>query len=107
MVPRRGFHGEEFLLGEKRMDPELVVRIAQEAIEITLYVSLPIMGVGLVVGLIVSLFQAVTQIHEMTLTFVPKIVAVFLTLLFLLPWMMQKIIFYTEQLIINLPQYIH
>jgi len=60
-----------------------------------------------VVGLIVSLFQAVTQIHEMTLTFVPKIVAVFLTLLFLLPWMMQKIIFYTEQLIINLPQYIH
>jgi flagellar biosynthetic protein FliQ len=89
------------------MDPELVVRIAQEAIEITLYVSLPIMGVGLVVGLIVSLFQAVTQIHEMTLTFVPKIVAVFLTLLFLLPWMMQKMIFYTEQLIINLPQYIH
>jgi flagellar biosynthetic protein FliQ len=107
MVPRRGFHGEEFLLGEKGMDPQLVVRIAQEAIEITLYVSLPIMGVGLVVGLIVSLFQAVTQIHEMTLTFVPKIVAVLLSLLFLLPWMMQKMIFYTEQLIINLPQCIH
>ena len=64
------------------------------------------MGVGLVVGLIVSLFQAVTQIHEMTLTFVPKIVAVLLSLLFLLPWMMQKMIFYTEQLIINLPQYV-
>ena len=89
------------------MDPQLVVRIAQEAIEITLYVSLPIMGVGLVVGLIVSLLQAVTQIHEMTLTFVPKIVAVLLSLLFLLPWMMQKMIFYTEQLIISLPRYIH
>jgi flagellar biosynthetic protein FliQ len=89
------------------MDPQVVVRIAEEAIEVTLYVSLPIMGVGLVVGLIVSLFQAVTQIHEMTLTFVPKIVAVLLSLLFLLPWMMQKMTFYTEQLIINLPRYIH
>jgi flagellar biosynthetic protein FliQ len=89
------------------MDPELVVQIAKEAIEITLYVSLPIMGVGLVVGLIVSLFQAVTQIHEMTLTFVPKIVAVLLSLIFLLPWMMQKMIFYTEQLIVGLPRYIH
>jgi len=89
------------------MDPQVVVRIAEQAIEITLYVSLPIMGVGLVVGLIVSLLQAVTQIHEMTLTFVPKIVAVLLTLLFLLPWMMQKMTFYTEQLIVNLPQYVH
>jgi len=89
------------------MNPEMVVRIAKEAIEITLYISLPIMGVGLVVGLLVSLFQAVTQIHEMTLTFVPKIVAVLLSLLFLLPWMMQKMIFYTEQLIIQLPGFIH
>ena len=89
------------------MSPELVVQLAKEAIEITLYLSLPIMGVGLVVGLIVSLFQAVTQIHEMTLTFVPKIIAVLVSLLFLLPWMMQKIIFYTEQLLTQLPRYIH
>jgi len=89
------------------MSPEMVVRVAKETIEITLYVSLPIMGVGLVVGLIVSLFQAVTQVHEMTLTFVPKIVAVLLSLLFLLPWMMQKMVSYTEQLITRLPEYIH
>ena len=89
------------------MSPELVVQLAKEAIEITLYLSLPIMGIGLVVGLIVSLFQAVTQIHEMTLTFVPKIIAVLVSLLFLLPWMMQKIIFYTEQLLTQLPWYIH
>ena len=89
------------------MNPEVVVRIAKETIEITLYVSLPIMGVGLLVGVVVSLFQAVTQIHEMTLTFVPKIVAVLLTLLFLLPWMMQKMVFFTEQLIRQLPQYVH
>jgi flagellar biosynthetic protein FliQ len=67
MAPRYWVHGEEFLLAEKKMNPEHVVQIAKEAIEITLYVSLPIMGVGLLVGLIISLFQAVTQIHEMTL----------------------------------------
>jgi len=89
------------------MNSEHVVQIAKEAIEITLYVSLPIMGVGLLVGLVVSLFQAVTQIHEMTLTFVPKIIAVLVSLLFLLPWMMQKMVFYTQQLIIDLPRYGH
>jgi flagellar biosynthetic protein FliQ len=88
------------------MSPEIVVRIAKEAIEVTLYVSLPIMGVGLIVGLIVSLFQAVTQIHEMTLTFVPKIIAVLLSLLFLMPWMIQKMVFYTEQLVLQLPRYV-
>ncbi len=88
------------------MDSELVLQIAKETIEVTLYVSLPVMGVGMVVGLIVSLFQAVTQIHEMTLTFVPKIVAVLFGLIFFLPWMMQKMLFYTEQLIIQLPRYV-
>ena len=87
------------------MNSELVVRIAKDAIEVMLFVSLPIMGVGLLVGLIVSLFQAVTQIHEMTLTFVPKIIAVLLSLLFLMPWMIQKMVFYTEQLIVQLPRY--
>ena len=87
------------------MSPEVVVRIAKEAIEVTLYVSLPIMGVGLIVGLIISLFQAVTQIHEMTLTFVPKIIAVLLSLLILMPWMIQKMVFYTEQQIVQLPRY--
>jgi flagellar biosynthetic protein FliQ len=107
VVSRGGILSEEFSLGEFEMSPEFVVQIAKEAIEITLYLSLPIMGVGLLVGLIVSLFQAVTQIHEMTLTFVPKIIAVLVSLLFLLPWMMQKIIFYTEQLLTQLPRYIH
>jgi flagellar biosynthetic protein FliQ len=88
------------------MSPELVMDIAKEAIEITLYLSLPILGVSLIVGLLVSLFQAVTQIQEATLTFVPKIVAMFISLLFLLPWMMNKMIHYTEQIIVNIPQYI-
>ncbi len=88
------------------MNPDVVVRIAKEAIEITLYLSLPIMGVGLVVGFIISLFQAVTQMHEITLTFVPKIVAVLISLLFLMPWMLQKMIYYTEQLLVQLPGFV-
>jgi flagellar biosynthesis protein FliQ len=88
------------------MSPDLVTQLARDAIEVTLYLSLPILGIGLVVGLLVSLFQAVTQIQEVTLVFVPKIVVVLVSLLFLSPWMMQKMMHYTEQLIINLPQYV-
>jgi flagellar biosynthetic protein FliQ len=88
------------------MNPDLVMQIARDAIEIALYLALPILGVGLVVGLLVSLFQAVTQIQEPTLTFVPKLVVVLVSLLFLSPWMMRKMIYYTEQVIVNLPQYV-
>jgi flagellar biosynthesis protein FliQ len=87
------------------MTPDLVGQIAREAIEVTLFLSIPILGAGLVVGLLVSHFQALTQIQEATLTFVPKIIVVFLMLLVLSPWMMRKMVFYTEQLIVNLPQY--
>ena len=88
------------------MNPDLVGQIARDAIEVTLYLALPILGVGLVVGLLVSLFQAVTQIQEATLVFVPKLVVVLLALLFLSPWMMRKMLSYTEQIIVNLPQYV-
>jgi flagellar biosynthesis protein FliQ len=88
------------------MSPDLVTQLARDAIEVTLYLSLPILGIGLVVGLLVSLFQAVTQIQEVTLVFVPKIVVVLVSLLLLSPWMMQKMMHYTEQLIVNLPQYV-
>jgi flagellar biosynthetic protein FliQ len=88
------------------MNPDLVGQIAREAIETTLFLSLPILGIGLIVGLLVSLFQAVTQIQEATLVFVPKIIVVFVALLLLGPWMMRKMMFYTEQLIVNLPHFV-
>jgi flagellar biosynthetic protein FliQ len=88
------------------MNPDLVGQLAREALETTLFLSLPILGIGLIVGLLVSLFQAVTQIQEATLVFVPKIVVVFVALLVLSPWMMRKMMFYTEQLIVNLPQFV-
>ncbi len=88
------------------MTQDMVVGFARNAVEITLLISLPMLGLGLIVGLLVSIFQAVTQIQEMTLTFVPKIIAVLLGLLFTFPWMMNKMVDYTRDLIVNLPQFI-
>jgi flagellar biosynthetic protein FliQ len=69
------------------MSPQMVVAIGREALVTTLMICGPMLLFGLIVGLVVSIFQAVTQIHEMTLTFVPKILAVALALLIFLPWM--------------------
>lgn len=88
------------------MTPEFVVGFARQAIELTLMISLPLLGVGLGVGLIVSIIQAATQIQEATLSFVPKIIAMFLALLFAFPWIMDKLITYTRDIFLNLPNYI-
>ncbi len=88
------------------MTPEFVIGFARQAIELTLAISLPMLGVGLGVGVIVSILQAATQIQEMTLTFVPKIIAVFLALLISFPWIMDKMITFTREIFLNFPQYI-
>lgn len=88
------------------MTPEFVIGFARQAIELTLAISLPMLGVGLGVGVIVSILQAATQIQEMTLTFVPKIIAVFLALLISFPWIMDKMIAFTREIFLNFPQYI-
>ena len=69
-------------------------------------ISLPMLGVGLAVGVVVSILEAATQIQEMTLTFVPKIIAVFLALLISFPWVMDKMITFTQDIFLNFPQYI-
>jgi flagellar biosynthetic protein FliQ len=89
------------------MTQQFVIGLARHAIELTLLISLPMLGLGLVVGLVVSIFQAVTQIQEMTLTFVPKILAVMLALLLTFPWMMNKMLDFTRELIVNIPAMIH
>ena len=88
------------------MTPDFVVSFAQEAIKTTILVSLPMLGLGLAVGLIVSIFQAVTQIHEMTLTFVPKILVVLLALLFFAHWMLQQLTSFASGTIEQIPFYI-
>lgn len=89
------------------MTPELVAEIGRQAIETTLLVSAPMLGLSLIVGLLVSIFQAMTQINEATLSFVPKVVAVFGALLLFLPWMMGVLITFMTQLITNIPLYAH
>ncbi len=88
------------------MTPEFVIGFARQAIELTLLISLPMLGIGMIVGIVVSVFQAATQIQEMTLTMVPKIVAIFLALIIAFPWIMDKMITYTRNLFLNLPTYI-
>ncbi len=87
------------------MTPE--VGFAKQSIEMALTISLPMLGVGLIVGIVISIIQAATQIQEMTLTFIPKIVSIFLALLFAFPWIMDKMTTFTRDLFLNLPNYIH
>lgn len=80
------------------MTEELIVEVLTEVFYTTFLILLPILGVSLIVGIFISIFQAATSIQEMTLTFVPKILVTAVTLLFLLPWMMQKMIALTVKL---------
>ncbi len=88
------------------MTPEFVIGFARQSIELALTLALPMLAVGLIVGIFVSIIQAATQIQEMTLTFVPKIVSMFIALLFAFPWIMDKMIDFTRNIFINLPTYI-
>ncbi|OIP44077.1 MAG: flagellar biosynthetic protein FliQ [Deltaproteobacteria bacterium CG_4_10_14_3_um_filter_60_8] len=80
-----------------------VLTLANNAIMITMLLSAPLLLVGMVVGMVIALFQAVTQIQEMTLTFVPKIFAIMFTLMFFSSWMIMKLSDYTRDLILQIP----
>ena len=88
------------------MSGDLVIQMAQEALRMVLLISAPMLGLGLLVGLAVSVFQATTSIQEQTLTFVPKIVAVFLTLMLLGGWMLDKMADFMTKLWNNFSLYI-
>ena len=88
------------------MTPDFVIGFARQSIELALTIALPMLGIGVLVGVTVSIIQAATQLQEMTLTMVPKIVSIFLALLFSFPWIMDKMITFTENLFLNLPNYI-
>lgn len=88
------------------MTPEFVTSYFMEAIRTAILLSGPMLAVGLAIGIAVSIFQAATQINEMTLVFVPKMIGVALALLASFPWMMRVISDFTTNLFINIPQYI-
>ncbi|MGN8391416.1 flagellar biosynthesis protein FliQ [Helicobacter pylori] len=81
-----------------------LMKLAIETYKITLMISLPVLLAGLVVGLLVSIFQATTQINEMTLSFVPKILAVIGVLILTMPWMTNMLLDYTKTLIKLIPK---
>lgn len=88
------------------MTDTTILFLAKEAIKLTIFIAAPFLITALVVGLVISIFQAVTQIQEMTLTFVPKILALILVFFLTLPWMLKRLIYFTENLILNIPNYI-
>jgi len=77
------------------MTPELVVDLGRQAVETVLMLSAPMLLAGLAVGLLVSIFQAATQINEQTMTFIPKIVVILVSLLLFAPWMMKIMLAFT------------
>lgn len=88
------------------MNSQTVLNLGQTALEVMLLVSGPMLLVALVIGLLVSILQAATQINEMTLSFIPKILGIFATLLLLGPWMLSTLVDYTQRLIMNIPNVI-
>ncbi|MBS1189619.1 MAG: fliQ [Rhodocyclaceae bacterium] len=88
------------------MTPGTVMEIGRQAIEVTLVVSAPMLLAALVVGLVVSIFQAATQLNEATLQFVPKLVTMFLILILAGPWMLQYMTDYIQRLFQSIPQII-
>lgn len=88
------------------MTPENVMDIGRQALQMTLVLSGPLLLAALVTGLIISIFQAATQINEQTLSFIPKLVVMFITLVVAGPWMLQTMVDYMRRLFESIPQLI-
>ncbi|WP_028611024.1 flagellar biosynthesis protein FliQ [Paenibacillus harenae] len=88
------------------MSTDFIIGLAGEAVFVVLKASAPMLALALIVGLLVSIFQATTQIQEQTLAFVPKIVAVFVSIIVFGPWILNTVIDFTYNLLNNLHQYI-
>lgn len=88
------------------MSADLAIDLLVEALQLALLIASPMLGFGLVIGLAVSIFQSVTSIQEMTLTFIPKIVGVIVSLMIFAPWMLDKITTFTINLFNNLGPYV-
>ncbi|MBF0381566.1 MAG: flagellar biosynthesis protein FliQ [Magnetococcales bacterium] len=89
------------------MPVETVIQMVVDALRIAMMISAPMLLTALVVGIMISLFQSVTQIQEMTLTFIPKILATFLALMISLPWMLQTLMDYFTHLFESIPAMIN
>ena len=88
------------------MDADSVMEIGRQALEVTILLAAPILLASLAVGLLIAMFQAATQINEMTLSFVPKLMVVAAVMMLAGPWMLRQIIGFTERLVEQIPLYL-
>jgi flagellar biosynthetic protein FliQ len=88
------------------MDESVILDIGNQALYLIIYLSAPLLLSALVVGLLISVFQAATQIQEQTLSFIPKLIALVVTLVIMGPWMVQLWVTYTQNLFTNIPELI-
>ncbi len=88
------------------MENDFVIEVVNQAIKVTLMLSAPMLLGALVVGVLVSIFQAVTQINEQTLSFIPKILVIIAALVIFSPWMMETMVTYTQDLFTSIPELI-
>ncbi|WP_422121928.1 flagellar biosynthesis protein FliQ [Planococcus sp. X10-3] len=88
------------------MTPDMVIKLAEQAIYTIIIIAAPLLLIALAVGLLVSVFQAMTQIQEQTLAFIPKILAVFIAMVVFGPWMLTTLLDYTRNLFQSLPRII-
>ena len=86
------------------MTPESVMSLGRHAMEVTLMVAAPMLLVALIIGLIVSIFQAATQINETTLSFIPKLIGIFVALVVAGPWMLTTLVEYLQRVLTGIPQ---
>ena len=87
------------------MSPQMVLTIGHDALTLLLMISMPVLGVVMAVGLVVSIFQAVTQIHEATLAFVPKLIAAMVVFAIAGPWMLTTAVEFIRRTILSIPQF--
>ena len=98
-----GTDGVRGLANTEPMTPETVVNLVRQALEVSILVSAPLLLTALVTGLVVSVFQAATQINEMTLSFIPKLLAIFAVMVLAGPWMLSVMVDFTRRLIESIP----
>jgi flagellar biosynthetic protein FliQ len=100
-------HASPITHHEVFMTPEMVTELGRQALETTLLVSAPFLGLSLVVGLAVSALQAMTQLNEATLTFVPKVLTIFGAIVVFMPWVLGVMTTFMTELFSNIPNYVH
>ncbi len=88
------------------MSPEMVISLGQKALEMAMLLAMPVLLATFLVGLVISIFQAATQIQEMTLAYIPKIVAAMITVFLLGGWMMGKLVDFSREIFVNIPIWI-